>query len=701
MSREIDHRSEIDGLRAIAVIAVVLYHARVSGFAGGFTGVDVFFVISGFLITRLLIKEHESSGTIHLAAFWARRFRRILPTLFITLLITMIVGAIILPPWERTNLFESVRAAATSLGNFHFWNAKGGYFSSTTAEQPLLHTWSLCVEEQFYLLWPIGVLLAVRWGGRRALSIWVAFTFVASLVLSLILTSSSPTAAFFLPQARVWELAVGAAVALFRPVPPRISTRISVSMVWIGVLVIVGSVLFVDAGKNFPFPLALIPVTATAILISSTSSEMPVGRALMHPVFVSIGRWSYGWYLFHWPGIVFCRSVLGRHSVGWELAVCVGTLGLAALNQQFVEKRFANKSTFTRWPSRHVLLVGLTFSVMVWGVASWAAKVERVNDEVAASEILSAINSPTSPPSMKDEVTSKNNSGTDTSINEFDWTSDHGMKMLTQSRVQMVWPCVDFRFNLPFAEECSSMDGEKSIVAIGDSHAGSAAPALGKVASELGLGFRLVGQASCPMADVDTFLKDDVYKGCREWATKVIENILDNRKSVAAVVWLVRSDYYFPGDSISKSVEFGEATMGLAGKKSSVELAGNIWRDGIRALLGQLNEDGLPIVLMHNWPEFPQWPSDCLSQQTMKNCEISRSAFLDYRRASFLAEEEAVAGFNHLAVIDPVDSLCSSEVCPMAFGSMILYRDGNHLTLAGSLRLVPALREAIKDAMAQ
>lgn len=701
MSREVDHRSEIDGLRAIAVIAVVLFHLRVSGFAGGFTGVDVFFVISGFLITRLLIKEHESSGTIHLAAFWARRFRRILPTLLITLLITMVVGAFLLPPWERANLFESARAAATSLGNFHFLNVKGGYFSSTTAEQPLLHTWSLGVEEQFYLLWPIGVFLALRWGGRRALVIWVAITFVVSLVLSRVLTSSSPSAAFFLPQARVWELAVGAAVAVFRPVPPRISTRISVSMGWIGVLAIIGSVLFMNEGEQFPFPHALIPVTATAIFISFTSSEMSLGRVLMHPVFVSVGRWSYGWYLFHWPAIVFCRSVLGRYSLGWELAVCVGTLGLAALNQRVVERRFANQSTFTRWRSHRVLLVGLTFSAMAWGVASWAATVERVNNEVAASEILSAINSPTSTSSIKDQVISEGKSGPDTSNYEFDWTSDYGMNILTQSRVQMVWPCVDFRFNLPFTEECATIDGEEFIVAIGDSHAGSAAPALAKIASERGLGFRLVGQASCPMADVDTFLKNDIYKGCREWATKVIKNILDNRDSVAAVVWLVRSDYYFPGDSISKSVEFGEATIGLAGKKSNVELAGNVWRDGIRALLSQLDEAGIPIVLMHNWPEFPQWPSDCLSQQSVKNCEISRSAFLAYRRASFLAEKEAVAGFSRLAVVDPVDSLCSFEICPMAFGSMILYRDGNHLTPAGSLRLVPALRDAIDGAIAR
>jgi peptidoglycan/LPS O-acetylase OafA/YrhL len=683
------------------VIVVVLFHARVSGFPGGFIGVDAFFVISGFLITRLLVREHESSGTIQLAAFWARRFRRILPTLFITLVITMIVGTLILPPWERTDLFESARAAAISLGNFHFWNADGGYFASTTAEQPLLNIWSLGVEEQFYLVWPIGVLLALRWGGRRSLAIWVASIVLASFVLSFVLTSRSPAAAFYLPQARIWEIAAGAAVALFAPTPPRVSPRISASIGWIGILGIIGSALFVDADKNFPSPLALIPVIATAVLIGFTSSETPLGRALSNPVLASIGRWSYGWYLFHWPALVLCRSVLGRHSVGWELAVCVGTLVLAALNHRFVEKRFIHKSALSRRPSNFILFVGITFSIFVTGIASWGAMVYRANDEVAASDILSMITSSTSPPSTEDVVTSESNPGTVTPTKEIDWTSDQGLKILTQSRRQMVWPCVNFSFNLPFDNECSIIKGEKSIVAIGDSHVGSAALALGQVASDSVLGLRLTGQAMCPIADVDTFINDFAYVRCREWATKVIENILANRESVAAVVWLVRSDYYFPGDSISKGINIDEATIGASGEKSSVELAGNVWRDGIRAFLSQLNEAGIPIVLMHNWPEFPQWPSDCLSKQKIKDCAISRTAYFNYRRASFTAEEAAVEGLDHLVTVDPSNSLCFAELCPMAQASKILYRDDNHLTPEGSLRLVPLLGAAIKAAIAK
>ncbi len=690
MSAEGVRRPEIDGLRALAVVAVVLFHAHVPGFDGGFTGVDVFFVISGFLITRLLVLEHARDGRIRLASFWARRFRRILPTLVVTLIATGIVGTVVLTPWERADLFESTRAAAASIANFHFWNLDGGYFASTTAEQPLLHTWSLGVEEQFYLVWPISVLIAVRCGGRRALGAWIGFVAVTSFALAWIVGASSPAAAFYLPHARVWELAIGAVVALLASEPRTVDARVSATLGSLALLGIVGSALFVREGSNFPAPVALLPVLCTAVLIAITSSTTPIGRILSRRGLVAIGRWSYAWYLFHWPAIVMCRAVLGRTSIAWELAMSALALALAALNWRLIETRFAAGSRVSTWPRRRVLALGLGSSLVLVAASTVAASSDRVDERISADEVLATIAPSTiaAPGPSTPAPTSDTPGG-------FDWSSSEGLDILAESRTQVVWPCVNFEFNLPFSDDCAALDGKTSIVAIGDSHVGSAAPALAQIASDRGLGLRLVGQPQCPLADVDTFLDGEIYGGCREWANDVVEDLVKNRKKVAAVVWVVRSDYYFPGQSIAQRVTIGEASIGIDGVMKSAALAGDIWRDGVRALVSKLSDAGLPVILVHNWPEFREWPSDCLARHPADDCAIERREFESYRSASFQAESEAVAGLNGVIAIDPLEALCDESQCPVADASTVWYRDDNHLTPSGSRRLVPILASAL------
>lgn len=278
-----DHRSyrrDIDGLRAVAVIPVVLFHAGATLFLGGFAGVDVFFVISGFLITGTLFTELEASGRISILRFYGRRVARIFPALLLVVAITLLAGLLLLSPalYEIHSLAKSVIASVGFVANLYFLFVTDTYFAPDTATLPLLHMWSLAVEEQYYLVWPLLMITAMRLPDRfaslrsRCLAAVLAIT-VASLLSCIAINASHPAAAFYLPFTRAWELGLGSALALLRPC--------NVARVWRGLagfvgiaLVLVGYVVIRESG-SFPFPLALLPTIGTCLLIWGGGGRFP------------------------------------------------------------------------------------------------------------------------------------------------------------------------------------------------------------------------------------------------------------------------------------------------------------------------------------------------------------------------------------------------------------------------------------------
>ena len=351
------YRSEIDGLRALAVIPVVFFHAGFSAFEGGFVGVDVFFVISGYLITSLILSEKEG-GTFSLMRFYERRARRILPALFLVTAVTLIFALWWALPFQLRDIALSVVAVSLFVSNFHFF-FESGYFDVLSEEKPLLHTWSLAVEEQFYVLFPL--FLVVFWFlGTRKLFVLVAVAACFSLALAQFGGNlqiqypyiedraaffAVPNWAFFLTPARAWELLFGVLVAFHLHAKP--DTRANETLSVAGLGLILFAVFYFDASTPFPSLYALIPVVGTGLIILFARTDSHVGRFLSLPLFVGIGLISYSAYLWHQPLFAFARiGETDSPQMLSTLALC--SFLFAWVSWRYVERPFRDPNLISR-----------------------------------------------------------------------------------------------------------------------------------------------------------------------------------------------------------------------------------------------------------------------------------------------------------------------------------------------------------------
>ena len=339
---EVRHRADIDGLRAIAVVPVVLFHAGVSQVSGGFVGVDIFFVISGYLITSLILGEMRE-GRFSLLSFYERRIRRIFPALFAVLAVCIVLAGTLFLPRELRSFDESLLAATFFVSNIYFYGSNG-YFAAPPDTLPLLHTWSLSIEEQFYIVFPLLLSLAIAFGRR----IWVGLIsvlFLLSLAASIWVTPINPDAAFYLAPMRVWELMLGALLAA--RVLPRIESQAVREMLALaGVALIAYAVFRFSTSTPFPGSAALIPCLGAAFLIYAGEDEgtTSASKVLSLRPLVFVGLISYSLYLWHWPLLVFARYWSVTSLTGWQSAtIVIASFILAALSWAYIEQPFRRK----------------------------------------------------------------------------------------------------------------------------------------------------------------------------------------------------------------------------------------------------------------------------------------------------------------------------------------------------------------------
>lgn len=351
------YRPEIDGLRAIAVIPVILFHAGFEAFSGGFVGVDVFFVISGYLITSLLLEEMEE-GRFTLLGFYERRARRILPALFLVCLVSLPFAWVLLFPGDMRNYAESLAAVSLFSTNILFWQ-ESGYFESAAELKPLLHTWSLAVEEQFYIFFPLLLLAAGKLGRARLL--WVlVLLFAISFGVASWASRHAPAAGFYLLPARGWEILLGAFLA-FVPTSGaelRLPSALREGLALLGLLLICSAVFFFERSTPTPSVYTLVPTMGAVLLIAFARSDGLVGQLLSSRPLVSIGLMSYSAYLWHQPVFAFARYGKVEEEALWETGILCGlTAFLAFLSWRFVEKPFRRRGPMRRLP---ILLPGVT-----------------------------------------------------------------------------------------------------------------------------------------------------------------------------------------------------------------------------------------------------------------------------------------------------------------------------------------------------
>lgn len=375
------YRADIDGLRALAVVPVVLFHLGTTGFNGGFVGVDIFFVISGYLITGLIAEEIKT-GRFTIGRFYERRIRRIFPALFAMLSCVLVAGAVLFLPQDMKSLNASLVATSLFVSNIYLWFSSG-YFAKGAEMQPLLHTWSLAVEEQFYIFFPLFLMLAWRWGRHWRGLTWMLL--LGSLALSIYAVRYHADAAFYFLPTRAWELLLGSVIAFeamsLDAASGSSAKKLNIKMLnevlaWTGIAFILFAVFWYGPATRFPGERALLPCVGAALIIYSglSGSQTSVARTLSWPPIVFVGLISYSLYLWHWPLIVFAKyRNITALSVAQSMAVLAASILMSVISWRFIERPFrrsshapiaaglAGPSSSLHWPwiSNRVVMRGL------------------------------------------------------------------------------------------------------------------------------------------------------------------------------------------------------------------------------------------------------------------------------------------------------------------------------------------------------
>lgn len=634
-------RADIQGLRAVAILLVVAYHAGVPGFSGGYVGVDVFFVLSGYLISLLLVQEVERTGTVSLLSFYGRRGRRLLPGLAVVLVVTIAASALIYAPYEQRFLANTAAATAGYFSNIYFARAALDYHGPAAVDNPFLHAWSLSVEEQFYLVWPLLVLFGsgVLWkqqnqrGGKFRLLLWMIIAAVVSFALSLYLTRGRPTTAFFLSPARAWEFAFGA-IGVLLPVEvasaePRVNIRDRyLSLInprfgfagWVGLTGIVLAGIMFDSRTTFPGVAALLPTVSTVLVLRATKGSL-ISRFLSIRPLTEIGRLSYSWYLWHWPVLLLADALSGPLRLSARLGLMGLSLGFAALSYRLVENPIHHNRKLALRPAYSILVSALiTISVialaLIWrqGSIKWAAT----------------------------------------------------PKQESYSRTRRDLPVIysmdcDQGYYSSEVKQCSfgKPDAPRQVVLFGDSHAGQWFPTIESAFVERGWRLVVLTKSGCPIVDSPVFFAPlgRIYGECEVWRLRAIATIRELQPD-----------------------------MLIIGSAAQYEFSRDEWKNGTDKVLTSLSESSKFVLMIRDTPRLGIDPTRCLARSNWRSkllpsldCKIEVTNDDDH---VYRVRENSAKAFPNVSAID-----MNPFILEAVRNDVSVFRDDNHLsaTFARSL----------------
>jgi len=636
------YRPEIDGLRAIAVIPVILFHADIKQFSGGFVGVDIFFVISGYLITSIILSEKDN-GTFSLAHFYERRARRILPALFFVILASLPFAWILLNPLDMNGFSKSLVAVSTFSSNILFWR-EDGYWGTASNLQPLLHTWSLSVEEQYYLLFPILIIAMQNYRRHFLLGSLILITFI-SLLVSQWASSTHPTAGYFLLPTRAWELTIGAIIAfylLYRKYPantPTIPHRLASELSGIiGLLLIGYSVFSFDETTPFPGFFALIPTIGAAFIIAFSSQNTLVGRLLSTRIPVNIGLISYGIYLWHQPLISFARhGSLTNPPEYLLLSLSLLSIPLAYYSWKYVEIPFRK---------RNIIKPKLVFNFAIAGTASFIiiGLTGYLTNGFSGLELRNKI------PYDKIELKLAGNNGLSNKC--------------------------DTPFALPQA--CRTHD-EATILVWGDSFAAHLID--GILASNPNSRIIQMTKSACgpffDVAPVSAQYPINWAKGCLEFTGQVYHWIKNNKTIKHVVISSPFTQYIKKGNKLLyrngeiRNANIGDATKELVKTLNKITLAG-----ATPIIFSPPPTNGIDLG---RCLARAQWMGVSLDECNFQLKEMSKPITSTYNLLSSLEES--------YRVINIKEMICDSFQCRTHIGPTWIYRDSGHLSHEGSTLL--------------
>jgi peptidoglycan/LPS O-acetylase OafA/YrhL len=695
-TRSADFRPEIQALRALAVTAVVLFHLWPSRLTGGFVGVDVFFVISGYLITGHLLREANGGAGIRLPQFWARRVRRLLPASIVVLVacLVLIVSVMPLRVWQVNA--QQVATSAVGLQNWALAAQSVNYFGADNQPTLVQHYWSLSLEEQFYLVWPVLLfalfaLTRKRSDRARYFAIGVAMTvvFVFSLAYSAYFTAVDPAPAYFSTFTHAWEFAAGGALALLAG---RLShsgwigrPRLRAVISWLGIVAILVAVITFQGSSGFPGWIAVLPVFGTVAVIAAGSSSSRIARPLLlswRPV-QWVGGASYSIYLWHWPLIVAATAFL-VHPLGWKtkLIVLAASLALGFLSKRFVEdparrSRALNSRTWVNYAI--VVVTAAAVVVATLGVSSSASAQELVAQHTAAKKLEAATKSGTSclgalamthPTKCINLHTVDPGFGPDFAAD--DWGAVAGVNK--DGTLPNRSACVDFSGDNAGYLDCTmgNPDGSKTVAIVGDSHALALFEPLLNIATARGWKVRGILLNSCSAALPIRYVKPATAASCNTW-----------RKDVAARI---------AGDaSISMVITTGFTrgqpgpTMASSRAQVVADYAG-LWSRWTAAGKRVVVIEDVPLTAGASVP-------DCVAGSAAIGdpCAVSRSKALAFDPVVRAAAE----GNSRVSLINLTSAFCDATECHSVIGGLIAYRDSHHLSGSFALTLTGRLERGI------
>ncbi|WP_206080290.1 acyltransferase family protein [Pacificoceanicola onchidii] len=651
------YRGDIDGLRAVAVLGVVLYHFGLP-IPGGFVGVDVFFVISGFLIGGILWREYDQTGRVWLKNFYTRRFRRLAPAFFVMAIVTTLVGWALMLPFEFREYGKTLVAATVYLSNVLFFRS-AGYFDVASEDKPLLHTWSLAVEEQFYIVLPLLILLFARW--RWGLLGVLITIWAASLAGCILLTPGYQTATFYLFPFRAWELLSGVLLAIWGYETGR-RWRGWAILSWLGAALILGSMVFIPAGPHFPGLLAIPPVLGTVLIIANGFNRNPVNQILCSPAALFFGAISYSLYLWHWP--VFTLSTYFRdgyanivETVFWMTL----SVGLAWISWRFVE----NPVRHAQRLSGGLVMTGTALaSAITLGIGGWLYTQDGVPSRFGA-EARTHINA----------------SG------DFlqDWSRCY----------------VATQLPLDGLEVCPiGPDGPARVLVWGDSHVRAFKEGLDLAAHEAGVPGVILWRAGCPplfgVRKVESAATAAQDLACTQ-ANKQIEQSFMRLNTLEAVLLIGRWSYYSSGQGVGLDKEHRISLHPTENPETVGAVQARLLANAARETVAKIALWVPNLFVLRQPPEIPLYDSREAARETAHapwpfaaaaktEPTIQRSA-LALRAALADAPWQLLQDNGQITFLDTWPYFCDADQCSAVHDGIGQYFDNNHLTNAAALRV--------------
>lgn len=672
------------------MLLVAVYHARLP-VPGGFVGVDVFFVISGFVITAMLMREWNAHSHLRFGAFYFRRFLRLTPALALLVTVVFAASALLQTPFgpQQTTAITGLGAMLLS-ANFVIGHASGDYFADSASTNPLLNTWSLSIEEQFYLVFPALLAIGFALSRRRAQRVLPPVLIVlgigfVSFCLSLLFSYGSTfadtltdflggpeTFAYFSPFTRAWEFSLGALLALLdqRLPPPGRATAEVAGLA--GLVMLIASALWIDGSTRFPGFAALLPVVGTALLLRAGSGTASLSSRLLEArPLVFIGDISYSWYLWHWPVIVFAALLFPNRPAVLVVAL-VGSLVPAILSYFLLERPLRRMRPSTRGRGAGVvvatigtpLLAGLGLVIS----SSSAGEVLPTAAAAAVGDAKRTVPAPRGP-------------------------AESAALTLRAAHIAVEAGCLNAPLD-PLRCRFGPPSPKGVVLLAGDSMAYALADGVIVAASELGYETIVTTHQGCPLLDRESSGRHRFP--CRSWQQSIMSFALHTRPEVV-IIANRSSGYVHPEDG------WRTALTNSGERAATIEEAAIAWRQGLAPIVSTLRKAGLGLVLVHSVPQMTGFTlgtslfSDAFG---VPDFEISRDEVEAVRRPG-LKEERAIAEGNPGTVtFDPAPLLCAPDTCTPIVDGVLRYQDHTHLTVAGSMVLVDGLREAMARAVA-